>query len=181
MKERPVLIAMMLFLAALVGVYAVVDAFRTSRVLSDTVNLDRRGQELTTVTVFHLNPGGLTLVPGARAVPVRSNQTQTARDLITFLRESPEGLASPLPPGTRLLHCFVSPRGEITLDFSAEILNLPGGSVQEDRLRLSALLRTLSENLGPVESVRLLVEGKPLQQWGRHLRLDASIDMETWL
>ena len=181
MRERAPWIALILFAAALVGVYAVVDTFRASRVLGDTVNLDRTGQPLTTVTVFHVDPDSLAVVPGTRAIPVRANQTQTARDLMTFLRESPGRLASPLPADTRLLHCFVSPRGEITLDFSAEILNLPGGSVQEDRLRLSALLRTLSENLGPLESVRLLVEGKPLHRWGAHLRLEASVDMETWL
>ena len=181
MKDKKPLIPVVLFLAAVIGVFAVVQNFRTTSILTDPIDMRKTGQSLTNVTVFYLDVDSLSVVPSTRSVAVRVNQTEFIRDLITFLWESPGSLEAPLPHNTRLLHCFVSSRGEITLDFSAEILELPGGSIQEERLRLSALLRTLSENISPLDKVRLLVEGKSLEQWGSHLRLDQAIALEEWL
>jgi hypothetical protein len=45
----------------------------------------------------------------------------------------------------------------------------------EERLRLSALCRTLGESLPGVERMRFLVHGQALDRWGGHIQVGPSI------
>jgi hypothetical protein len=47
-------------------------------------------------------------------------------------------------------------------------------------LKLSALTRTLAENLDGVERLRLLVNGQPLVRWGEHLRPGPVLEVSAW-
>ena len=55
------------------------------------------------------------------------------------------------------------------LPCNEQIEAVHGASLYEERLRLTALFRSMTENLDGVRSLRLLVHGRPVEQWGAHL------------
>jgi spore germination protein GerM len=146
-----------------------------------SMDLNQRGVALRTVTVYALAPDSLVLVPLERQTASFGSRKDLAGELVEFLGGPFDSLDAPLPPGTRLLHFFESEPGAVTLDFSAALESVTGASILRDRLRLAAVLRTLAENMPPVESVRVLVQGRPLGSWGDHLRLGRVIAVEHWL
>jgi spore germination protein GerM len=135
------------------------------------VDLTEKGQPLRSVLVYYVEDGSLSLVSREREVLAGRPTRLVADDLVTYLSQQPEGCLAPIPPGTRLLHVFVSGEGEATLNFSESIESARGGGILEDRQKLLALTRTVCENLPGVERIRLLVLNRPLERWGSHLAL----------
>jgi spore germination protein GerM len=142
------------------------------------VDLSRRGVELSTVTLYYLDADSLKLVPVQREVVAARSRRELAQDLVAYLAESTGGERPPLPAGTRLLHFFENGTGQATLDFNAQVEYLQANGIEEEELRLTALIRTLGENLPGIQSVRLLALGRPLQHWGGHLRPEGPLAVE---
>jgi len=91
--------------------------------------------------------------------------------IITALMEGPDDpkLVSTIPPGSRLLHIFVTDDGTAYLDFSSELSSLHPGGVTAERLTLYAIVNSLVLNLEQVERVQLLFEGQPASTLCGHL------------
>jgi hypothetical protein len=171
-----------LAVVAVVGVLVVLGNLQKPQHLGETLDLEQRGTGLRTLTVYYLSADSLHVEPAARTALSGRSVRVLSQELVTFLSTPGEGLRPPLPAGTRLLHVFQEAGGsELVLDLSAEVRTAEGGSLLEDRLRLTAVARTLAENLEGVRRLRLLVEGRPLESWGRHLRLDPVLELEAWL
>ena len=139
-----------------------------------------RGVGLATVTVYYLASDSLGLVAREREVLDGLPRPDLARDLVGYLADPPPGLRSPLPRGTRLLHFFEDGDGEAILNFDDGITKVRGRSIPEERLRLSALTRTLADNLPELARVRLMVHGRPLTRWGSHLEPGPSLEVRSW-
>jgi spore germination protein GerM len=150
---------------------------RSTQPLRYRVDLNRRGDELRTVTLYFLEADSLKLVPVRREVLAGRSRRELAQDLVTHLARPLEPLRAPLPPGTRLLHFFENGSGEVVLNFNAQIEYLSGEGIGEERLRLSALTRTLAENVSGVRRVRLLVLGRALERWGSHLEPVGALEV----
>jgi sporulation and spore germination protein len=138
------------------------------------------GTELKTVLVYYLEPDSLRLVPRPREVTSGEGRRGVVNDLVSYLSRPEGSYQAPLPPGTELLHYFEADPGSIVLDLSASVTNLGARSIDEERLRLTALARTIGENVDGVKRIRLLVLGSPLEQWGRHLRPGPWVDVDQW-
>jgi hypothetical protein len=176
--DRFQVVLALLGVAAAVILLALLSNLRSPQPLRYRLDFDDRGPELLTVTIYDLAPDSLALVPLEREVMAGSARRDVVRDLVAYLAEPSGDGRAPLPPGTHLLHYFEGEDGEATLDLSAEIQSVPGdGGILEERLRLTALVRTLSENLDGVKRVRLLALGQPLERWGEHLTLGPSVDV----
>ena len=91
--------------------------------------------------------------------------------IVTALMEGPDDpkLVSTIPPGSRLLHIFVTDDGTAYLDFSSELSRLHPGGVTAERLTLYAIVNSLVLNLEQVERVQLLFEGQPASTLCGHL------------
>jgi len=150
------------------------------QVLRYRVDLSSRGTELQTVTIYYLAADSLALVPREREVLGGNPRRVLAQDLVTYLTESPEGLRAPLPGGSRLLNFFEDGQGEAVLNFNEGIGGVRGRGITEERLRLAALVRTVSENVGGVDRMRFLILGRPLDRWGSHLSLAPTLEVEAW-
>jgi hypothetical protein len=168
--------------ATAIGLILVLSNLQVPQHLGETLDLEQRGTGLRTVTVYYLAADSLQVIPSERVVLSGRSIRVLAEELVGFLSTPGDGVRPPLPEGTRLLHIFLEAGGsELILDLSAEMEISEGGSLLEDRLRLSAVARTLAENLEGVQRLRLLVLGRPLDRWGRHLRLEPVLPLEVWL
>ena len=168
--------------AAVIGILLVLSNLQKPTHLGETLDLEQRGTGLRTLTVYYLSADSLHVEPVERIVLAGRSVRVLSQELVEMLSTPGEGLRPPLPEGTRLLHVFQEAEGaELVLDLSAEVATAEGESLLEDRLRLTAVARTLAENLEGVRRLRVLVEGRPLEHWGRHLRLDPVLRLEAWL
>jgi hypothetical protein len=157
---------------------------RSPQSLSGGLDVSDPGAALRTVTVYYLEPDTLVLRGEPRQIADGDGVRGLIGELVASLGRSGAGFRAPLPEGTHLLHYFEQTSaagGEIVLDFNSVLETWEGASLREEQLRFTALARTLAENLGRGGRVRLLVEGRPLSRWGRHMRLDAVIELEDWL
>ena len=71
---------------------------------------------------------------------------------------------------------FETGTGEAVLDFNARVTAIAGRGILEERMRLDALARTMTESLPGVERLKLLVHGPPLERWGEHVELGPTVE-----
>lgn len=138
------------------------------------------GTELKTVLVYYVEPDSLRLVPRPREVTSGLGRRGMVSDLVSYLSRSEGSYQAPLPEGTELLHYFEADPESIVLDLNTSVTNLGARSIDEERLRLTALARTVGENVDGVKRVRLLVLGTPIERWGRHLRPGPWVAVNQW-
>ncbi len=138
------------------------------------------GTELKTVLVYYVEADSLRLVPRPREVTSALGRRGIVSDLVSYLSRSEGSLEAPLPEGTELLHYFEADPGSIVLDLNTPVTNLGARSIDEERLRLTALARTVGENVDGVKRIRLLVLGTPIERWGRHLRPGPWVAVDQW-
>ncbi len=144
------------------------------------LDLTGRGTALRPVVVYYISADSTALAPRRREVLAESSRQDLARDLVTFLTRPAPGLETPLPSGTELLHYFEDGEGTAVLDFNRRFAAVEGKGILEERLKLSAFVRTLGENLPNIREVRVLVEGRPLTTWGRHLEPGSRLEVASW-
>ena len=122
------------------------------------------------VHLYFANQKGNYLQAEERKI-VAEDTISAMEAIVTALMEGPDDpkLVSTIPPGSRLLHIFVTDDGTAYLDFSSELSRLHPGGVTAERLTLYAIVNSLVLNLEQVERVQLLFEGKPASTLSGHL------------
>lgn len=88
-----------------------------------------------------------------------------------------------IPQGTKLLEPIrIDDKGVATLNLSAEFIeNFSGGSDQEAMTVNSIAHTVVSNSGGSVRSVRMLVEGKPVETLGGHFDLTEPVKADSTL
>ena len=167
-------------IALAVGLIVLGLNLRTPHSFRQPLDMTSPGTELKTVLVYYLEADSLRLVPEPREVTWGAGRRGMVSDLVSYLSRSEGSYQAPLPEGTQLLHYFEADPGSIVLDLSAPVTNLGARSIEEERLRLTALARTMGENVDGVKRIRLLVLGTPIERWGRHLRPGPWVDVNQW-
>ena len=153
---------------------------RAPHALRQPLDMADPGPELKTVLVYYLEADSLRLVPRPREVTSGLGRRGMVSDLVHYLSRSEGSYEAPLPEGTELLHYFEADPGSIVLDFNTPLSNLGARSIDEERLRLTALARTVGENVDGVKRIQLLVLGTPIEQWGRHLHPGSWVAVDAW-
>ena len=174
-------ILLVLTVLAAAGVLFALQLFKDPPVLQPAVDLAAPGSKMRPATVFMMAADTLALKSLDLVILDNDSQERAVKDLVRHLATEAEGYHRVLPAGTEVLHFFQTEDGQVVLDFNAAIERSESSSIAEERMRLSALIRTLTGNLGGIRSLRLLVHGRPLERWGQHLRLDPVIDLESRL
>ncbi|MGE0454404.1 MAG: GerMN domain-containing protein [Vicinamibacteria bacterium] len=135
------------------------------------------------VKLFFVDTELPLLVEEERAVAFSSELSQ---QLLTVVRElvagSTSGRLAPLPPETRVLAVFVTARGDAFVDLSPEALapGGDGGSLAE-RLRVYALVNSITANFPAIRRVQILVEDKPVLTLSGHLDLSRPLPPDLTL
>ncbi len=163
-----------------VAVFMILHSLREPQPLRYRLDLTERGAAVAPATVYYLAADSLALIPTPRHVLADGGRRETAEELVAYLSEGPDDLRAPLPSGTRLLHFFEDTDGEAVIDMNAHFLDVDASGIREERLRLSALVRTLAENLNGVDRIRILIHGRPMQRWGEHLEPGPVLEVEAW-
>jgi spore germination protein GerM len=144
------------------------------------LDLTGRGTALRPVVVYFVSADSAALAPGRREVLAEESRQDLARDLVAFLSQPSPGLEAPLPTGTELVHYFEDGEGTAVLDFNGRFTAVEGKGILEERLKLSAFVRTLGENLPNIREIRVLVDGRPLTRWGEHLEPGSRLEVASW-
>jgi spore germination protein GerM len=163
-----------------VAVFFVLRGLREPQPLRYRLDLTERGAAVAPVTVYYLAADSLALVPAPRHVLGEGSRRQMAEELVSYLSEDTDTERAPLPPGTRVIHFFETGDGEAVVDLNARFQDVRAEGIREERMRLSALVRTLAENLDGVERIRILVHGRPLDRWGEHLEPGPVLEVDAW-
>ena len=117
------------------------------------------------VWLYYPTADGTALTAEHREIAIAEEDSSVTALLTAFLEGPREpGSRLPLPEGTTLLSAW-SEGGVCYVNFSAPFRDAAPQSRREARLLLYAVVNTLCQLPG-VESVRLLVEGESLEQFG---------------
>jgi hypothetical protein len=125
-----------------------------------------------TVTLFFLDDGDDLLHRENREIAAGPTEADEAeRALAELIKGSTKGLASPLPPQTRVRQVFIGPDGLATVDFSRDIADALAYGSTSELAAVYAVVNTLAFNFKAVKRVALLVEGAEKETLGGHVDL----------
>lgn len=132
-----------------------------------------------TATLFVAADDGLSLQPVRREVPFADGVLAQGRQiLLQQLTPPPKPYSSVIPPGTTLRAFFVSDRGEAYVDLSGEVAAAhPGGALNE-LLTVQAVVHAVTDNLGAVQRVQILIDGQPVDTLAGHLDLRRPLERD---
>jgi spore germination protein GerM len=134
------------------------------------------GQTATrTVTLFFIADDDDLLHKEAREIAAGPTEADEAeRALAELIKGSEKGLASPLPPETRVRQVFIAKNGVATVDFSRDIVEKFSYGSSSELAAVYAVVNTLVYNFKPVKKVILLVEGAEKETLGGHVDLSRA-------
>lgn len=138
------------------------------------------GPVMTPVTVYFpiWLPHTAGLVPVYALPPEEQSPVRWALDTLAAGPPAGSGLSPTLPPGTRILGLTVA-GGLATVDFSADILANPYGSMGE-AMMLGAIVNTLTA-MPDIDRVCILVEGRPPGSLGGHIEITGPLRFSAGL
>lgn len=151
------------------------DAAAAAAVAPDTTETGMRA-----VTLWFAAANGDSLVAETRELQEQEGLHARVASLVAALDEGParRGVAV-LPAGTSVLHVYLDDRGLLTLDLSRAFQQgFRGGSRAED-LAVSAIVRTLGDNVPEARRILFTCGGAPLASLGGHVPLDRPIGVHA--
>lgn len=77
-----------------------------------------------------------------------------------------------------LNHFFMDKHGTVYIDASQELVKNFKGSLFDEYLAVSSLLKSLSAHTPSVKAMKLLIEGREIDTLGGHITLKAPIEMQ---
>jgi hypothetical protein len=121
------------------------------------------------------------LVIEERTVPFSSDLGAQLQAVVAELVQgSKSGLVPTLPPETKVLDVFVSPRGVAYVDVSKEAAVGTGGS-QEELLSVYSIVNSLTVNFPAVKRVQILVDDRPVATLAGHVDLSRPLPPDMTL
>ena len=127
--------------------------------------------ETVRVTLFFADGTQGKLHPEERDVPRPTGPGGYLRSLFDELARGPSrpGLVKVIPPRMQLRNGFLLPNGEIVLDLAVDA-GLSFGSAEELSI-VASLVDTALQNVANTKTVRILVNGEPVESLGGHVDL----------
>jgi len=141
----------------------------------DTVQAGMRA-----VTLWFASADGDSLVAETRELQEQEALHARIAALVAALDQGParRGVAV-VPAGTSVLHVYLDDRGLLTLDLSRAFQQgFRGGSTAED-LAVSAIVRTIGDNVPEVRRILFTCGGAPLVTLGGHVPLDRPVGVHA--
>ena len=134
--------------------------------------VDPSSQRKITATLYFISEDGMALVPVQREIPHGEAIVAQARYIVEAqLAAAPEPLASPIPPGTTMRAIYLSERGDMFVDLSAQVTTSHTGGALDELFTVYALVNALTVNLPAIQRVQLLIDGKETDTLAGHVDL----------
>jgi hypothetical protein len=133
------------------------------------------------VKLFFQAPDQPGLAMEERTVPFSSDLAAQLQAVVAELvLGSKSGLVPTLPPETKVLDVFVSPRGIAYVDVSKEAAVGTGGS-HEELLSVYSIVNSLVVNFPAVKRVQILVDDRPVPTLAGHVDLSRPLPPDMTL
>jgi spore germination protein GerM len=121
------------------------------------------------------------LVMEERTVPFSSDLAVQLKSVVGELILGPRsGLGPTLPPETKVLEVFVSPRGVAYVDLSKEAAQGTAGS-REELISVYSIVNSLAVNFPAVKRVQILVDDRPAATLAGHVDLSRPLTADMTL
>jgi len=121
------------------------------------------------------------LVMEERAVPFSGDLATQLKSVVgELVQGSKSGLLPTLPPETKVLEVFVTPRGTAYVDLSKEAAGTPGGS-HDELLSVYSVVNSLAVNFPAVKRVQILVDDRPADTLAGHIDLTRPLTADMTL
>jgi hypothetical protein len=133
------------------------------------------------VKLFFQAPDQPGLAMEERTVPFSSDLGAQLQAVVgELVLGSKSGLVPTLPPETKVLDVFVSPRGVAYVDVSKEAATGTGGS-HEELLSVYSIVNSLAVNFPAVKRVQILVDDRPVATLAGHVDLSRPLPPDMTL
>jgi spore germination protein GerM len=123
--------------------------------------------------LFFASEDGRQLVAVEQEIPLAEGTVAQARALVEaqLASAAPAPLASTIPAGTKLRGVYLSDKNEAFVDLDATVRDKhPGGSMNE-LFTVYTIVNAITTNLGDVQSVQLLIDGREVDTLAGHVDL----------
>lgn len=129
-------------------------------------------QRRITATLFYVSDDGMALVPAQREVPFAEPVVEQARQVV-LAQIAPAGapLASAIPPGTSLRAIFLSEKGDLFVDLSADLSTAHPGGALEELFTVYSIVNAVTVTLPAIARVQILIDGKEVDTLAGHVDL----------
>ncbi len=145
------------------------------------VPTDAPAYDPTTVTLYYIAEGGLSLMAHQQELTLDNLRTVEARAQLVIERqlgEAPSPLASPFPEGTRLRGVYLTPGGDAFVDLSQDVTRgHPGGSLDE-LFTVYAIVNALTTNVPEITAVQILIGGREVDTLAGHVDLRRPLERD---
>lgn len=140
-------------------------------------------QRKITATLFYVGDDGMSLVPAQREVPFGEPIVEQARQIVEAQLAAPAApLVSAIPEGTTLRALYLSGRGDVFVDLSADVTARHTGGSMDEILTVYAIVNTLTVNLPAITGVQILIDGKEVDTLAGHVDLRNPLSKNlTWI
>jgi hypothetical protein len=129
-------------------------------------------QRRITATLFYVSEDGMALVPAQREVPFAEPVVEQARQVVLAQIAPVEApAASAVPPGTSLRAIFLSEKGDLFVDLSAELSTAHPGGALEELFTVYSLVNAVTVTLPAITRVQILIDGREVDTLAGHVDL----------
>ena len=129
-------------------------------------------QRRITATLFYVSEDGMALVPAQREIPFAEPVVEQARQVVLAQIAPAEApAASAVPPGTSLRAIFLSDKGDLFIDLSADLSTAHPGGALEELFTVYSIVNAVTVTLPAITRVQLLIDGKEVDTLAGHVDL----------
>lgn len=129
-------------------------------------------QRRITATLFYVSEDGMALVPAQREVPFAEPVVEQARQVVLAQIAPAEApLASAVPPSTSLRAIFLTDKGDLFVDLSAELSTAHPGGALEELFTVYSIVNAVTVTLPAITRVQILIDGKEVDTLAGHVDL----------
>lgn len=160
----------LLFIGGLAGGYFYFSKVSPKQVPEERVEPLPQAEDLFTLKIYY--PVGNRLQIEERRLLRRTAQIAIAEAIVEeFLKGPVDMKISDMPKGARLLGIYRDENRILYIDLSDEFRRNFQGDALMEFLLLKGLYESLSSNLGEIEDVKVLIEGREIETLGGHFYL----------
>jgi len=133
------------------------------------------------VTLYVADDAAGMLRPQSVRIPLPSGRQQRAEELLRALVNLylEKSTSHPLPPGSEVRNVYLLEPGTAVIDTNGALADNHRSGILVEELTVTSLIQSLASNLGGINRVKILVEGKQRDTLAGHADLSDFYDVSA--
>jgi len=133
------------------------------------------------VTLYVADDAAGMLRPQSVRIPLPSGRQQRAEELLRALVNLylEKSTSHPLPPGSEVRNVYLFEPGTAVIDTNGALADNHRSGILVEELTVTSLIQSLASNLGGINRVKILVEGKQRDTLAGHADLSDFYDVSA--